>query len=454
MKLLTILLIFYHVKIVYKPLFDSENFIYKLAEKISFKPQKWRVRGLLVNTDDTLNIKESLRRIRETGIFTDIEYSKKNDTLIIKLRPLFTLALFLNLEGGGGLVQKGMGIWEHNFLGLIWDVRVNYIWGYEYPYFNFSTYYPSIFKNHDFNLYYLDSEFSKMKYISVFPYFSPYVKNRISFYYFNYINKKFFYEKGKIRDTFLFMGEEFEFNLSRNFLKPPYIFHPVFGIGQRNFYYKNFFYIKSGIQIGKIKTGIMRYVYNFGEKEFLPLGIYGGVNLYNDLKKREQGFDFYFSCFKFFKNLTFKVNFKFFDFINKLHSFQTVFYYKFLDNFVFALLFRREKVKEIENDFSFRYLGGLQGLRGYKAFYFMTNDYLISSFELRIFYKEFFNFFKPGLVLFVDNAYLFDKKEKPISYGIGLRFELTRAYDLPVMRIDVGFSEKGYYLSFGEGQSF
>ena len=142
MNITLVFLITINVKILYKPMFDSDFFIYRIGEKISFKPRTYRVKSLIIEHKNKIEINETLRRIRETGIFTEIEYEYRGDTLILKMRPLFSLAVFLNFEGGGGLTQKGMGIWEHNFLGLLWDVRINYIWGYEYPYLSFSSYYP------------------------------------------------------------------------------------------------------------------------------------------------------------------------------------------------------------------------------------------------------------------------------------------------------------------------
>ncbi len=454
MNIILVFLITINVKILYKPMFDSDFFIYRIGEKISFKPRTYRVKSLIIEHKNKIEINETLRRIRETGIFTEIEYEYRGDTLILKMRPLFSLAVFLNFEGGGGLTQKGMGIWEHNFLGLLWDVRINYIWGYEYPYLSFSSYYPSIFKNHDLNVFYINSEFSRIKYISVNPFFSPSIKHRFNFYYLDKNIKKFLYERGKISDTFEFKSKIYEINISRNFFDFPYILAPFLGFGEKYFYYDNNTYVSSGIEAGILKTGVSRFIENFGEKEFLTEGLYLKGTLYKNINNNKKGFEIYSSFSRFTEKLNtiFVIQYK--NFIDKFLNTNFSSYLKITDFLTFALLFKYEKIWHKENDFSFEYLGGISGLRGYPAFYFRTSEYLLNIAELRIYLPEILHLIKPGFVLFIDNSFLVDVNEKPFSYGFGLRCEMTRSYDLPVVRIDFGFSEKGFYISFGEGQSF
>lgn len=442
-----------NVRIIYKPLFESDFFLYKIAEKISFKPREWRIKNLIVNHEDTVLIKETMRRIRETGVFTEIECFKKEDTLIIKLRPLFTIALFLNFEGGGGLTQKGIGIWEHNLLGLLLDTRFNYIWGYEYPYLYFQGFYPSIFKNHDISAFYLDSKFSKIKNISVFPFFSPYVNNKFNLYYTEYNTKKFFYEKGIIIDTFKLNQKDFAFEFSKNFLKKKLFIFPliVFGDKKRD---KSNYYLSLGFETGKLKTETISFIRNFGEKEYNLQGIFLRLNLYKNIVTGETGYEtklfFNFSNRKLNSINSFVLK----DFFDRFFNLQSFLYLKTNKFLILAFMFRYEKIKGFFNDFNFRYLGGLYGLRGYRAFYFNTSHYILNISEIRIYLKEFFELFKPGLVFFIDNSYMIDRKKFAFSYGFGLRIEITKAYDLPVMRMDIGFSEEGKYLSFGEGQSF
>ncbi|MEO0270629.1 MAG: hypothetical protein ABIM78_01325 [candidate division WOR-3 bacterium] len=442
-----------NVKIIYKPLFESDFLLYRIAEKISFKPKKFRIKSFLIEDRDTVIISESIRRLRETGVFTEIEFFKKEDTLIIKLRQLFTLALFFNFEGGGGLVQKGIGIWDHNFLGLLLDARLNYIWGYEYPYLYFQSFYPSIFKNHDISIFYLDSKFSKIKNISIFPFFSSYVKNKLNLYYTEYKTKRFFYEKGIILDTFEFKGKDFLFEFSKNFLRKDLFFSPLIGFGDRGIDKSNY-YLSLGFETGKLKTETVKFIRNFGEKEYNLQGIFLRLNLYKNIVKEKTGYEtklfinFFESKLSSINYLTLK------DFLDKFFNLQSFLYLKINNSIILAFMFRYEKIKEIFNDFNFRYLGGLYGLRGYKAFYFFTSHYILNISEIRIYFKEFLELFKPGVVFFIDNSYMFDRKNFSFSYGFGIRIEITKTYDLPVMRMDIGFSEKGKYLSFGEGQSF
>jgi len=454
MSIILTLLLTINVKILYKPMFESDFFIYRIGEKISFKPKTFRVKSLIIENKNKIEIKETLRRIRETGIFSEIEYEYKGDTLLLKMRVLFSLALFLNFEGGGGLVQKGMGIWEHNFLGLIWDIKMNYIWGYEYPYLSLSSYYPSIFKNHDLNILYVNSEFSKIKYISITPFFSPSIQNRINFHYLDKKVKKFLYESGEIIDTFEFKSRTYEKKLSRNFLNFPYILAPFLGVGEKFFYDDNNTYLIFGIETGIIRTGISRFIENFGEKEFLPEGLYLKGVFYKNINKRGEGGEMFSYLSKFTKksNTIFVIQYKKFldEFLNtKLSS-----YLRISDLLTFAMLFEYKKIWKRKKDFTFEYLGGTSAQRGYPAFYFRSSEYLLNISELRFYFPEILELIKPGFVLFIDNSFLIDVNENPISYGFGLRGELTRTYNLPVIRIDFGFSKKGFYISFGEGQSF
>ncbi|MEN3046936.1 MAG: hypothetical protein ABDH49_08190 [Candidatus Hydrothermales bacterium] len=441
------------VKIVYKPLFESNFFLYKIVEKLTFKPKSFRVKSLLIKNRDSVVLSESLRRIKNIGVFSEIENFKKRDTLIIKLRPLLTLALFFNFEGGGGLSQKGIGLWEHNLFGLLLDIRLNYIWGYEYPYFYFQSFYPEIFKNHDISIFFLNSEHSKTKSLSIFPYISPYTYNRIYLNYTQYFKRNFLYEKGIIIDSFTSRGENFMLEISRS-LEKFKLFLPSLGYGFAKSIYNEFNFFHAGFEIDKTKTKKTRFIKNFGETEHMKEGLFLKINLYKNINNRIKGIEGKITFNNFERNFNSISSATYKNFMEKSLNLNSSNYFIIKNFIVFAIFLGYEKIWEPYCNTLCRYLGGLYGLRGYKAFYFRTSNYVLNISEIRLYFKELLEFFKPGIVFFVDNAYIIDKKTFAFSYGVGIRIELTKSYNLPVLRLDLGFSKEGKYLSFGEGKSF
>ncbi|MEN3044441.1 MAG: hypothetical protein ABDH37_04400 [Candidatus Hydrothermales bacterium] len=441
------------VKIVYKPLFESKFFLYNIAQKLTFKPKNFRVKNLLIKDRDSIVLSESLRRLKNTGIFSEIENFKKNDTLIIKLRPLFTLALFFSFEGGGGLTQKGIGLWEHNLLGLLFDIRVNYIWGYEYPYFYLQSFYPEFFKNHDISTFFLNSKNSKTKSLSILPYISPYTNERIFLNYTDYYKKDFLYEKGFIVDSFESKGKNLGVEISKSFEKIPPFF-PSIGYGFTKLNNNNYHFLQIGFEIDKTKTKETKFIKNFGETEYMKKGLFLKINIYKNIKSRIKGLEGKIMYNNFKKNYNSINHLTYKNFIEMSLNLKSSNYFIIKNFIVLAFLLSYEKMWKLRNNTFHRYLGGLYGLRGYKAFYYRTSNYILNISEIRLYFNELFELFKPGIVFFIDNSYMFDRKTFAFSYGFGIRIELTKSFNLPVLRLDFGFSEEGKYISFGEGKSF
>ena len=108
---------------------------------------------------------------------------------------------------------------------------------------------------------------------------------------------------------------------------------------------------------------------------------------------------------------------------------------------------------------------GASGLRAYRLYAFEGDRRIIWNVEHRVYSgHELFQVVSPGAAVFFDAAAI-APKGSPMSIkmdaGIGLRFAVTRASSVPILRVDVGYAfqpdpkgRRGWLVSFSGSQAF
>ena len=108
---------------------------------------------------------------------------------------------------------------------------------------------------------------------------------------------------------------------------------------------------------------------------------------------------------------------------------------------------------------------GTAGLRAYRLYAFEGDRRILWNVEHRIFSgQEMFQLVSPGAAVFVDAAAIAPRGGSfriKADAGIGLRFAITRAASVPILRVDLGYAlqpdprgRRGWLLSFSGGQAF
>jgi len=453
MKFFLIFLITSYIKINVENVFENEKFPYNIFNFIHIKTKESKIKKIIFfdeNNKDSFLLRESERRLRGLGIFkyVEIKSSRDSDTIYINLKDLFTSSIFTSLQGGGGKTKFTFGVEEHNFLGRIIDIGIFYIKDYERNYLNFFYFEPS-FLNSIFDVYFSNNFGKNYEAIDFFlkrPHFL-FLKN---FPYLNYqkIKKfRYIYEDGEKVDSTRFLYEKFLTGFLRNFDNKNWNAYGIEFEGTRDIY-KNFFSLNAVYLLGNEKYVKKKFIRKFGEIEDIFNGWKINIKVKTDFKNKGGEISFH-SGLNFLNTLlNFSTHYE--RYYYKYYNFSLLIFYPLIERITFGNLILFSKPYEKT------YIGGINGLRGYPAYYFDTEEYLLNQSEIRFFGPEILKFFAPGFVIFFDFAKFKERKKIYSNFGIGLRIELTRNYALPILRFDIAFKNlksKGVY-SFGEGQSF
>ncbi|MEO0231009.1 MAG: hypothetical protein ABIM29_00525 [candidate division WOR-3 bacterium] len=448
-----IILFLMNIIINIEPIYENARFPYNLANLLHFKTKENKIKKLIFFNEDKKDpflIKESERRLRSLGIFkyAEIKSSRDSDTIYINLKDLFTLSLFTSFEGGGGKTKMTFGIEEHNLFGNVIDAGIFYVKGYERDYLSFLYIEPS-FLNSIFDLYFSSNFTKNYKFIDFYlkrPYYT-FLKN---FPYLNYqkIDKiKYIYENGEKKDSTKFLYEKIETGFLKNFKEKEWNSLGIEFEGIRD-NYKKFFSFNAVYLFGKENYLKEKYLRKFGDIEDIFTGWRVRFDIKTDFKKK--GFETNFNTgIKIFKII-----------ISFSGSYESYYYKNFNLSFItFYPLIERITIANYilySKPFENIYIGGTNGLRGYKANFFETREYILNQFEIRIFGPEILKIFAPGIVIFYDFSKFKERKKIFYDFGIGFRGEFTRNYNLPILRFDIAFkdSRARAVYSFGEGQSF
>jgi hypothetical protein len=453
MKILLIFLITNYIKINVENVFENEKFPYNIFNFLHIKTKESKVKKIIFfneNKKDTFLLKESERRLRGLGIFkyVEIKSSKDSDTIYINLKDLFTSSVFTSLQGGGGKAKFTFGVEEHNFLGKIIDAGIFYVRDYERDYLNFFYFEPS-FLNSIFDIY-LSSNFGKNYEAIDFFVKRPHFLFLKNFPYLNYqkVKKfKYVYEDGEKIDSIRFLYEKFLTGFLKNFNDKKWNAYGLEFEGIKDSYRK-FFSLNAVYLIGNERYTRKKFIRKFGEIEDMFNGWKINIKVKTDFKNNGTEINFYTGLN--FLNILLDFSGYYQNYYYKNYNFSLLIFYPLIERITFGNLFLFSK------PFEKIYVGGLNGLRGYPAYYFDTKEYFLNQSEIRFFGFEIFKIFAPGFVIFYDCAKFKERKKIYSNFGIGLRIEFTRNYNLPILRFDIAFKNlksKGIY-SFGEGQSF
>ncbi|MEO0179980.1 MAG: hypothetical protein ABIM74_00265 [candidate division WOR-3 bacterium] len=102
-------------------------------------------------------------------------------------------------------------------------------------------------------------------------------------------------------------------------------------------------------------------------------------------------------------------------------------------------------------------LGGTSGLRGWPAFWLSGKEKLLVQSELRLIGPEVFQFFVPGITFFWDGGDIdFGDGDFAWDIGIGLRLGLTKVFKFPNLMVDAGwpYGRGNPVYSFRTAQGF
>ena len=453
MKFFLIFLMISYIKINVENVFENGKFPYNIFNLLHIKTKESKVKKIIFFNEynkDTFLLKESERRLRELGIFkyVEIKSSKDSDTIYINLKDLFTSSIFTSLQGGGGRTKFTFGIEEHNLLGKMIDAGIFYIKDYERDYLNFFYFEPS-FLNSIFDIYFSNNFGKNYKAID----FSLKRPNFLFLKNFPYLNyqkiKKFryIYEDGEKVDSSRFLYEKFLTGFLKNFNNKNWNAYGIEFEGVKDIYRK-FFSLNAVYLLGNERYVKKKFIRKFGEIEDIFIGWKVNIKAKTDFKKNGNEINFY-TGFNFL-NMLFNFSGYYQNYYYKNYNFSFLIFYPLIERITFGNLFL------FSRPFEKIYVGGINGLRGYPAYYFHTEEYILNQSEIRFFGFEIFKFFAPGFVIFYDFAKFKERKKIYFDFGIGLRVEFTRNYAFPILRFDIAFKNlksKGI-CSFGEGQSF
>lgn len=453
MKFFVIFLISSLIKIDVEPVYEKAGFPYNIANFLHRKTREEKIKKLLFfdeNTKDTFLLRESERRLRSLGIFkhVKINLSRDTDTIYVNLKDLFTFSIFFSAQGGGGKTKFAAGVEEHNLMGRMIDAGVFYVKSYERDYLSF-LYIEPCFLNLPLDLYFSLNSAKSYQTID-FNLQKPFYSFLKDYPYINYSRTKkikYIYEKGEKIDSTKFMDERLISGFLRNFSEKGWNGYGLEFEGKRRDTF-SYFSMNAVYLFGKENYIKEKFIRKFGDIEDIFTGWKFNLKVKTDFKEKGTGIYFSFGLKKFKTIFNFSGYFE--DYYYKNFSLNLMTFILLLRRITFAnsILYSKpyEKI----------FLGGTNGLRGYTAYYFETEEYILNTSEIRIFGSEILKIFAPGIVIFADFANLKEKKKIFYDFGIGLRGEFTRNFNLPVLRFDIAFKNpyaRAVY-SFGEGQTF
>jgi len=422
-----------NVEIITKNIFDENYGTYKILNKLHFKTKAFVIanmipieKGSILN--DTTILTDIKSKLLSTGLFYSVDILKEinGDTINVKIitKDVWTLGIYLNVEGSGSEGKFDFGIQDLNLLGTGTWINVSFTNSSEYKGIEggFSSssliklitfdYYSKI-TNLEKNFYFQLSK-SNWRGIKGFSYYFWIIRN-------NYLDK-----------IYNVIG----LNVGYNFKSPknePFLGFRIF---------RDFRPIL-GYSFSNINFGFLKNVNNFTKEEAFSKGFGNYIAI-------GENFISFISSFSFLKEKTLsnlRLEFE----VNPSYNYVILsnsFYYKPFYFITFALYngFNYMDIKDTSSTKGF-WVGGVMGIRGINYFENFSNKVYRTSFEIRFYTNEIFNLLAFGPLFFYDFAYWGNK----ISvYGIGLRIQLTRT-SVPVFRID--YANNGV-ISFSSGQAF
>jgi hypothetical protein len=421
------------IEIITKNIFEENYGIYKIANKLHFKTRTFVIsnmipikKGSIIN--DTTIISEIKSRLLSTGLFYSVDILKeiKGDTINFKIitKDVWTLGIYLNIEGSGSEGKIDFGIQDLNLLGTgIWS-RIFLTNSSEYKGFEGGLSSSSLLKQISFDYY------SKITNLEKNFYFQS---SRRTFrgikgfsYYFWIIRNSF---EDKIYNV---VG----LNVGYNFKSPknePFLGFRIF---------KNFNPI-IGYSFSNMNFGFLRNVNNFVKEEPFSKGFSSYIAFGQNFISLINSFSLVKEKILSYMGAEFEINPSY----NYVILSNSIYYKPFhFITFAFYNGFNYMDIKDTSSTKGF-WVGGIMGIRGLNYFENFSNKVYRTSFEIRFYTNEIFNLFAFGPLFFYDFAYW----ESKISvYGVGLRIQLTRT-SMPVFRID--YANNGV-ISFSSGQAF
>lgn len=430
------------------------------------------IRGLLTFREgDIVNmdiLEENERRLRGTGLFSRVwlERLKEGDTSIVWVGTwdLWSTSLYLDLSRAGKLQRFGVGLAEHNFLGMAKGVSAIYQKDYE------RNYWEACYRDPNFLSRAIEASFSIQLRSD------GQLARAETGKSFRVVDEKWSwglsgakdssslhsYSEGNAVDSENFCvwqaGARFSRNLMRDRILAPFVDLKYWkrtgmdtvlmrgaGAGliyERRNYFKTtrldgFGYDEDFLLGPMFTTGAWVYLEGWGCELGLSLGWHIGERLFWDARplfqySRVGG-----------RNIT------------KAEA-TTRAYLKPHPNSVLALSVCYGKMKDQPGLTSYE-LGGTSGLRGWPAFWLSGDEKLLVQSELRLIGPELFQFFVPGAVFFWDGGDIdFGEGDFVWDVGLGLRLGLTKVFKFPNMRLDLSwpYGQGEVVYSFGTSQAF
>jgi len=453
-------------------IFETRGFPGNLIAWLHIGTNESTVRGLLTFREGdiiTLDIlKENERRLRGTGLFNRVrvERLREGDTSIVWVGTwdLWSTSLYLDLSRAGMLQRFGLGIVEHNFLGMAKDVSAIYQKDYE------RNYWEACYRDPNFLSSALEAGFS-FQLRSDGELISAEVKRP-----FRVVNERWSwgisggmdssslhtYHEGDAIDSESFCvrqaGARFSCNLASDRILAPFVDLKYWkrtgrdtvsmrgaGAGliyERRNYLRTtkldgFGYDEDFFLGPMLTTGAWIYLEGWGAEMGLSVGHHLGERLFWDARplihySRVGGLDM------------------------TRAEIATRTYLKPHPNSVIALSVFYGKMNDQPGIISYE-LGGTSGLRGWPAFWLSGDEKLLVQSELRLIGPELFQFFVPGAVLFWDGGDIdIGRGDFIWDVGVGLRLGLTKVFKFPNLRVDAGwpYGKGRVVYSFGTSQAF
>ncbi|MGC8893448.1 MAG: hypothetical protein ACP5QG_01215 [candidate division WOR-3 bacterium] len=462
----------HEIEIQNHDIFETKGFPGNLISWLHISTTEATIRGLLTFKEgDIINneiLKENERRIRGTGLFGRVwlERIREGDTSIVWIGTwdLWSTSVYLDLSREGGIQRFGLGLAEHNFLGMAKGISGIYQKDYE------RNYWEACYNDLNFLNRALEAEMSlqlrsdgQLVKAGVGKPFRI-VDERWSWGFSGGMDSSSLhtYSEGNAIDSENFCiwnaGARFSRNTARDRILAPFVDLKYWkrtgldtvsmrgvGVGityERRNYFKTkklngFGYDEDFLLGPMLSTGIWKYMEGWGAEISLSFGWHFGERLFLDARPFIQ----YNRIGD--RNMT-------------RAEVTTRAYLKPHPNSVIALSLCTGKMKDQPGITSYE-LGGTSGLRGWPAFWLSGSEKLLAQSELRLIGPVLFQTFVPGMVLFWDGGDIdFSQGDFVWDVGIGLRLGITKVFKFPNLRFDASwpYGQGKVIYSFGTSQIF
>lgn len=436
------------IKVNSQNVFEVHEFPLSLLNKLHMKSRPSRIEDFFYINPQVLkkSVAWSLNNLYSTGCFEDVDvsFSSDSETLYVTTKDLFTASLFLDFAYKGELPRFGIGLEEHNLSGLLVNTGVYYTKDYNRVYGGGKLEIPAflrpdIFTKMEFYKYRkgenINFSFEKK------PPFG--IRSAYSFKYYSIKAPFYLYQKGEVTDSCVIKREDVEAFIGRN-LKVERTFTPYVG----------FFGVDGNIIPGLrlkykcfsfVKTEMLR---KLGSRELVEEGLSIDVFLGKEKSYKAQvKYSDYVSSSSVLFSIGFDAVRLGYEEIQALIEI-----YKNINYFCssrFSLT--SGKIFKERDRFYVYQLGGTNGLRGYRGFYFQGNKYLLSQLELRFsLRKSLLDIVTPGVGFFIDAGYAGDVINR-LYFDGGFMFllESFKQYGTPIGYASVAYNGKDLIFSIG-----